>query len=237
MSRVRRLALLGIGAMALVIGCQQAPLPQPPVTPPDLLGEARAAMARGEYDTSARLLRQAVVASPDSLEAHYRLAVSASYLDLFDEAQGEFEWVVAHGASGSAEVQLARDWLRQSRSQAAESPPSPEAATTRSDRATLSGRVVWSQEGTPEPQPYLRLFMKGIKGTSVEDEFYRVQTDQQGTYTIADVVPGEYSLTNRVAGTPIWHLKVTVKAGENLKLNLTPENSVKSATTSRTPAN
>jgi len=226
MSRVRRLALLVIGAMVLVIGCQKAPLPQPPVTPPDLLGEARAAMARGDYNTSARLLRQVVAASPDNLEAHYRLAVSASHLDLFDETQGEFEWVVAHGAPDSAEVKMARDWLRQTRSRTAEGPPL-EAATTRSDRATLSGRVVLTKDGTPEPQPYLRLFMKGIKGTPVEDEFYRVQTDQQGTYSIADVVPGEYSLTNRVAGAPIWRLKVTLKAGENLQFNLTPENSVK----------
>jgi hypothetical protein len=225
MARVSRLALLAIGVMVLIIGCQEAPLPVTP--PPDLLGKAREAMARGDYDTSARLLRQAVAASPDNLEAHYRLAVSTSYLDFFDETHREFEWVVAHGVPDSAEVKSARDWLRQSRAPTAEGPPSPEPATPRPDRATLSGRVVWAKDGAPEPQRSFQLFMKGIKGTPVEDEFYRVQTDQQGAYGIADVVPGEYSLTNRVAGPPIWRLKVTLKAGENVQLDLTPENSVK----------
>ncbi|MGH9893444.1 MAG: carboxypeptidase-like regulatory domain-containing protein, partial [bacterium] len=64
-------------------------------------------------------------------------------------------------------------------------------------------------------------------GTPVEDEFYRVQTNERGMFRIPDVPPGEYSLTNRVAGPPIWRLKVTLKAGEDLQFDLTPENSVK----------
>jgi hypothetical protein len=226
-SSAGRRALLAIGVMALVVACQEAPRPQPRVVPLlDLLGQAREAMGRGDYDTSARLLRQVVAGSPDNLEAHFRLAVSASWLDLTDEAEGQFEWVVAHGAPDSAEVKAARDWLRAWRAQA-EAVPAPESAPTRPDRSTLSGRVLWAKDGSVGPQPYLRLFLKGLKGTPIEDEFHRFQTDEQGMFRIADLSPGEYSLTNRVAGPPIWRLKVTLKAGEDLQLDLTPENSVK----------
>lgn len=226
MSRAGRL-ILAIGVAALIVGCQEAPRRQPRVAPPDLLGQAREAMARGDYDTSASLLRQVVGGSPDNLEAHYRLAVSASWLDLTDEAEDQFEWVVAHGAPDSAEVKAARDWLRAWRSQMAAAPPPEPAPPTPPDRATLSGQVLWDKDGSVKPQPYLRLFVKGIKGTPIEDEFYRVQTDERGTFRIPDLAPGEYSLTNRVAGPPIWRLKVTLKAGEDLKLDLTPDNSVK----------
>lgn len=228
MSSAGRRVLLAIGVMALIVACQEAPRPQPRVAPPppDLLGQAREAMARGDYDTSARLLRQVVAGSPANLEAHYRLAVSASWLDLADEAEGQFEWVVAHGAPDSPEVKDARDWLRAWRSQTAAAAP-PESATTRPDRATLSGQVLWDKDGSVGPQPYFRLFLKGLKGTPIEDEFHRVQTDERGRFRILDLAPGEYSLTNRVAGPPIWRLKVTLKAGEDLQLDLTPENSVK----------
>lgn len=226
MSSAGRLALL-VFAVVLIVACQEAPRQQAGVAPSaDLLGQAREAIARRDYDTSAGLLRQVAAASPDNVEAHYLLAVSASWLDLTDEAEGQFEWVVAHGAPDSTEVRDAREWLRAWRSQAQAAPP-PEPASTRPDRAMLSGQVVWNKDGSAGPQAHLRLFLKGLKGTPVEDEFHRVQTDERGMFRIPDLPAGEYALTNRVAGPPIWRLKVKLKAGENLQLDLTPENSVK----------
>lgn len=227
MFTVTRLTLLAVGILTLTVACQDAPRLQPSATPPpDLLAQAREAIARRDYDTSARLLRQVVAETPDSVEAHHLLAVSASWLDLSDEAEAQFEWVVANGVADSQEVKDAREWLRAFRSKA-QAAPSSEPAPTRPDRASLSGQVLWSKDGSVRPQPHLRLFLKGIKGTSIEDEFYRVQTDERGMFRIPDVPPGEYSLTNRVAGPPIWRLKVALKAGEDLKLDLTPQNSVK----------
>jgi hypothetical protein len=219
-----RLAL-AIGVLVLMAACQETPHLGPSAAPADLLVQAREAMARRDYDTSARLLRQVVAGRPDHVEAHYRLAVSASWLDLTDEAEGQFEWVVAHGAPDSEEVKGAREWLRAWRSQAEAAPP-PEPAPTRPDRAMLSGQVRWNKDGGAGPQAHLRLFLKGIKGTPVEDEFHRVQTDERGMFRIPDLPPGEYSLTNRVAGPPVWRLKVTLKAGEDLQVDLTQGNSV-----------
>lgn len=228
MSAVGRLAVVIMSILTLALGCQETPRLQPPVgSPPDLLGRAREAMKRNDYETSAGLLRQVVGKSPDNVEAHHLLAVSASWLDLTDEAEEQFEWVVAHGDPDSQEVKDAREWLRAWRSRAHGGASSPAPAATSPDRAMLSGRVVWNKDGGTRPQPHLRLFLKGIKGTAVEDEFHRVQTDEQGRFRIPDLVPGEYSFTNRVAGPPIWRLKVALKAGEELQLDLTPENSVK----------
>lgn len=220
------LVLLALGA-ALLAGCGERPRPQPrAAAAPDLLSQAREAMTRGDYSTSVGLLRQVLAERPDHFEAHYRLAVSASWLDLTEEAEAQFEWVVAHGAPDSPEVDAARQWLRTFRARPGEAAAPPPAAP-HADRATVTGRVLWEQDGRVAPQPYLRLFFKGLPGSPVEDEFHRVQTDEHGQYRIVDVVPGEYMLTNRVAGPPIWRLRVAVKAGQTLQLDLTPENSVK----------
>lgn len=227
MRRQLRIVLALAAGLALLGGCGERPRPQPRAAPaPDLLGQARAAMSRGDYATSVQLLREVLAERPEHVEAHYRLAVSASWLDRTDEAETQFEWVVAHGPADSPEVQAAREWLRAFRARAKDA-PSPEPSKPRADRATVSGRVLWGPDGSVAPQPYFQLFFKGLPGSPVEDEFHRVRTDEEGRYRIPDVVPGEYVLTNRVAGPPIWRLKVVVKAGETLELNLTPENSVK----------
>jgi len=152
--------------------------------------------------------------------------VSASYLDLTDEAVREFEWVVSHGRADSPEARLAREWLAsRSRPAAAGATPQPAAASDPT-RATLAGTVTWEENGVSQPKPWVRLFLKGVKGSPVENEFYRFQSGQDGTYRVTGVAPGDYSLTNRVAGPPIWRLRVTLKPGENAMLDLSPANSV-----------
>lgn len=221
------LALLLLG-LALTQACQRPEIAQlPPPPRPDLVAEAAAAMAAGDYATSARLLRQALQADPERFEAHYRLGVSASHLDLIDEATREFEWVVAHGSSRSEEVELARAWLTAvKRSRAASSSDGDGAREQDPKRGAVSGTVIRETDGSLKPQAFFRLFLKGLKGTPGENEYYRVETNQEGAYWITDIVPGDYMLTDRVAGSPTWRLKVTLKAGEAVTLDLTPDNSV-----------
>ena len=40
------------------------------------------------------------------------------------------------------------------------------------------------------------------------------------------MAPGVYKLTNRVAGKPLWRLRVELKPGESASLDLSPANSV-----------
>lgn len=184
-------------------------------------------MAGGDYATSARLLRQALQADPGRFEAHYRLGVSASHLQLIEEATREFEWVVAHGSPRAEEVQMARAWLATARrSSIAADSDRDGAGEPDPKRGAVSGTVIREPDGSLRPQAFFRLFLKGLKGTPGENEYYRVETNQEGAYRITDIVPGDYMLTDRVAGSPTWRLKVTLKAGEAVTLDLTPDNSV-----------
>ena len=51
-----------------------------------------------------------------------------------------------------------------------------------------------------------------------------LRTDQQGNFRFTDVVPGDYMLTNVIAGPPTWRLRVTLAKGERLTLDLLPSN-------------
>ncbi|HXG04526.1 MAG TPA: carboxypeptidase regulatory-like domain-containing protein [Candidatus Binatia bacterium] len=229
--RALRAPAAALASAALLLtggGCGQGPAaPVQAAAPRDLMAEAVEAMARRDYATAASALRRVIERSPDHFEAHYRLGVSASHLDLADEATREFEWVVAHGGANSPEVRLARDWLAARRRPAPDETLPPPTSTPDPTRATLSGRVVWEDNGIQQPRPWVRLFLQGVKGTPVEDEFFRVQTDQNGAYEITGIPPGEYRLTDRGSGTTTWRLKVTLKPGQNVVLDLSPANSVR----------
>jgi hypothetical protein len=218
-------------ALVAVAGCRQDLAQRgQPAPSRDLMADAIEAMRRPDYQAAVTLLRQVVSAVPAHAEAHYRLAVSASHLDFTDEAAREFEWVVAHGAPGSAEVSVARQWLA-ARSRPAQAPsdarPQPNGAETpEPQRAALSGRVQWGDRGALEPKPFFRLFLKGAPGSPVEDEFHRFQTEPDGSYRLGGLVPGEYRLTDRVSGSPLWRLRVTLRPGSRTTLDLTPANSL-----------
>lgn len=220
--------LATLGPAMTVAGCGQSTPPPPKTTSivPDSLARARRAMDRHEYSVAIGLLREASVRSPADLEAHYRLGVSASHLDRPDEAGKEFEWVVAHGRPGAPEVRLARDWLARQPTRVRPGPPPPSAgvgaepSSPNPQMATLTGRAV----GPDGVRSRLQLFLKGVPGTAVKDEYHILRTDQQGTFRFADVVPGDYMLTNAVAGRPAWRLRVSLAKGEQLVLDLSPAN-------------
>jgi tetratricopeptide (TPR) repeat protein len=224
---------LVITLAALLVGCQGPP-PEPKVTPADPLAPAREAMDRGDYTQAAMLLRQALASNPNNFEAHYRLGVSASYLNLKDDAIREFQWVVAQGAPDLPEVQTARDWLiragvlakRLPLPAAAPSPGENRPAQT-PNLASMSGKVTGEEGGSLRPMVRLQLFLKGVPTSPIKSKFHVLRTDQEGAYRFTNVVPGEYMLTNRIAGQPIWRLKVTLEPGQNLVLDLTPANSMK----------
>jgi hypothetical protein len=215
-----------LSAALLAGGCGQSPQQahKVVVAEADPLDRAREAMNRGDYGTAVRLLREALTLRPTDLETHYRLAVSASHLEQSDEASREFEWIMAHGEPGAAEVQIARDWLA-SRTPGGAPPLSvsstggPEQAP-KPEMASLTGRAV----GPEGLKPRLQLFLKGLPGTSVTDQYHVLRTDQQGNFHFTDVVPGDYMLSNVIAGPPAWRLRVSLAKGERLVLNLSPAN-------------
>lgn len=181
-------------------------------------------MDRRDYGVAVRLLREALVRQSADVEAHYRLGVSTSHLDQLEEAGREFEWVVAHGVPAAPEVQLAREWLA-ARTTAATAAPSVSPAQNdgpaqRPELASLSGRAV----GPDQPLPRLQLFLKGLPDGAVKNEYHLLRTDQQGSFHFSNVVPGDYMLTNAIAGSARWRLKVTLAQGQRLVLDLSASN-------------
>ena len=179
-------------------------------------------MDRGEYERAAGLLRGVVAARPDSLEAHFRLGVSASYLDLFDETTREFEWVVAHAPADSPEARVAREWLRPAAPPAA---PAAPPAEPNPDRASLVG-VAMGGEGVARPLARHKISLKGMKAPVLETG-YDVRTDFEGRFRFDDVPPGEYMLTDSLSGQTRWRLRLTLTRGERATLDLTPDNSTR----------
>jgi hypothetical protein len=231
---IRRRLVIGpalvaaLSGVLITTGCRQSPPPPPKteVVDPGPLTRAREAMDRREYGAAAGLLREAVARRPADLEVHYRLAVTASHLDRPDEASREFEWVVTHGAPGAPEVRIARDWLA---SRTPPSPPAPIASPTRDEAnapqpqmSSLAGRAFGS-EGT---KARLQLFLKGVPGTPAKDEYHVLRTDQHGNFRFTNVLPGDYMLTNAIAGPPAWRLRVSLAMGQRLVLDLSPANHI-----------
>jgi tetratricopeptide (TPR) repeat protein len=223
---VKRRAFAGLAAMALLLGACQSP-PAPPPKAADAATLAAQALERGEYEKAAGLYRRALQSQPESLPLHYGLAVAASFLNLKEEAIREFKWVLEHGASGTVEVEAARRWLisvgalpRPAVTAARESDQKPGAAV-------LEGRAVFAEAGKEaKPMKRLQLFLVGQPNSPTKEERYNLRTDEQGHFKFSNVMAGPYKLTNRVAGQPIWRLRVELKASQDTFLELNPANSV-----------
>ncbi len=222
----RRAVWMGVAALALLACRGPSTAPPRAVADPGLV--AAAALERGDYAQAVALYRQAVRQQPDRLPLHYGLAVAASHLNLKDEAVREFSWVLEWGPAGSTEVERARRWLT---SAGVLQRPVAVVATALDDQApgnaSMEGRAVFA-EGNQPPQPVSRmqLFLVGQPDSPTQRERYNLRTDEDGRFKFPSVVPGPYKLTNRVAGQPIWRLRVELKPGETTLLELTPANSV-----------
>ena len=228
--RAARRVAWALGLSTLLVGCQQPAPSAPAVTPAvDYMPPARAAMARSDYTAALPLLQKAVAANANNLEARYRLGVTASYLDLLDEAKAAFQWVVAHGAPSSSEVQVARDWLaRASGAEVRATTPAKAEEELRPDRANISGKVLGEAEGgSVKPLVRQQILLRGAPNTPVKDEWHLLRTEPDGGYRFSNVPPGDYMITDRVAGPPVWRLKVTLKAGDKAVLDLNPQNTAK----------
>ena len=203
------------------------PAPQPKARATDA-ASAFEALQAGDYQRAALLYRRAVTAEPASVALHYGLAVALSYLQLKDETAREFRWVLEKAPPASEEARVARNWLVNAGVLARPSslPPAVAAEQPRDGEASLEGHAVFAEDGkAPRPMQRLQLFLMGQKGTATNDERHVLRTNEDGGFRFPKVLAGSYKLTNRVAGQPIWRLRVELKPGENKQIELTPANS------------
>ena len=201
----------------------------------DLVAAARGAVASRDWLAAAPLFRQAITKTPDDVALHYDLAICASYLDLRDEAAREFQWVLAHAATGSEEVQVARRWLADAGGVAASPATSDHAAPTpdpndpRTGDGSVRGTVRWAEPGQKADQPLNRklLHLVGLKNTATHGLRYNVRSDENGRYEFTNIVAGPYKLTDAIAGEPMWRLKITVPQAQETAVDLDTQNSAK----------
>jgi hypothetical protein len=222
-----RPASLALGLFLAACNAGQ-PAPQPKAQATGATNAFEALQA-GDYQRAAELYRHALAAEPGSVVLHYGLAVAASYLQLKDETAREFRWVLEQAPPASEEAGVARNWLVNAGllSRPSALSPTPTVAEQLGEHeASIEGHAVFGEDGkAPEPMRRLQLFLVGQKGSPTNDEYHRVRTDEDGRYRFPKVLAGSYRLTNRIAGQPIWRLRVEVKPGESKQLDLTPANS------------
>ncbi len=220
----RPLALAAVAFALALAGCQRAPAPPAAPAPAvDHVAEARKALAAQGWSLAAGHLRAALAKDPESLFLHYNLAICATWLDLREEATREFEWVVAHASRDSEEAKTARGWLAENRDRRptpTRAEPAPAAVDPKVGDSGLHGVIMWT-DGT---QSRLQLFLVGRRNTSTKDLSYVLRSDREGRYELKRIPAGQYKLTDAIAGRPKWRLRVALEPGQDLSLDLTPQN-------------
>ena len=212
-------------ALLALAGCGRSTPAAPTAAPADVdvTALARAAFQRGDWAAAAPLLRQALGKEPGSLELHYYLAITDTYLDLSDAAEQEFKWVLANARAGSEEAETARRWLAE-RGGVRNARDAAAVDNSATGTSGLSGQVNWPDG--PVQTARLQLFLKGIPGTPTAASQYVRRADDQGRFEFSKIPPGSYKLTNRIAGRPVWRLRVQIPPDETVKLDLGPQNSL-----------
>jgi tetratricopeptide (TPR) repeat protein len=218
-----------IGLLALLAGCQAPSRPVQSSAPEEGAATAARALAGGRYTDALELYRQALAEAPGKVSLHYGVGVTSSYLDRRDDAVREFRWVVQYGPQTAPEVAAARQWLIRAGALPTTSLHTPAPSRSGEERqagnASLEGRVIFAEAGqAPKPMARLQLFL--VPEGSTEKERYHLRTDEEGNFKFPDVVPGSYKLIDRVAGSPLWRLRVELKPSETKALGLTPSNSL-----------
>lgn len=223
-----------VPAVALVLAACGSPAPAPKAEY-DVVAEALKAFDKGDWVQAARLLREAIVKQPLELRLHYSLAVAATHLELRDEAIREFRWVLAN-AAGTPEAQAARNWLLAAGALSADGDATATAGSNASSATVndpergnsfVRGQVSWSGGEPPIKLTRLQLFLKGLRDSPTKDVHLVLRTDEEGRFEFKNVPGGAYKLTNRIAGEPVWRVRVDVKAGETTSVDLTSQNSLR----------
>jgi hypothetical protein len=218
----------GVALLVLaLVGCG-SPASPPPTAEYDVVAEALKAFERSDWVQAAPLLREAILKQPTSLRLHYSLAVAATHLDLRGEVIQEFQWVLAN-APGTPEAAAAREWLLAAgvlREQETVAAPPPAVDKEIGDSG-LSGRVVWTGGEPPVKTGRMQLFLKGVPGTPTKDFQYVLRTEEDGAFQFKNIAAGSYKLTNRIAGEPVWRLRVEIPPAGDVALDLGPQNSLR----------
>jgi hypothetical protein len=212
--RVVKMRVVLIGAVLLLtLGCQQSPGPGVSQGAPAagsltlrLKQEGDAALAKGDYQTAALTLQQAVNQEPADMSLRYALGTALSYLNRREDTAQEFTRVVERGVPGSQEVQMARRWLvsagypvetaeRAVAAAAAESAVVPGSYTPKN---RVKGKMEWP--GVTPPETMIPVHVTLVGEESGDREFNKTRRFRLGrVYEFWDVPAANTSWSPRPA--------------------------------------
>ena len=212
-------------------GCDSKPPKVAPVAAPTTaVGSAREDAAllasRGDWVAAEKKHREALQAEPDDVVLHFGLASVLSQLDRRDEAAAEFRWVVQNGRPGRPEVDTARRWLAEAGDSKAAATAAATTAVEPDKLGTVAGKLIW-----PDIPPKMDFHIR-IVVTRDDDQNVRksAKTKLNGTFSVADLPEGAYKVTGLAGPTRIWSdIPITVTAGRQTTIDLSPANAVVSA--------
>lgn len=222
----RSLAVVALGLALVLAGCQRSPEAPPASEAPgavDHVAEAKKALAIADWAAAAPHLRAALQQDPASLFLHYNLAICATWLDQRDEAVREFQWVLDHAPSDSEEASTARKWLAKTgkSTETASAPPAADNPYVGDSR--IHGIVTWG--GPPVPQNRTQVMLIGLPDSPTKEVRRVVRSDKDGAYEFTKVPAGPYKVEVLLQMKPRWRLKATVDPGQDVVLDLSPDNS------------
>jgi hypothetical protein len=224
------LALVVVGAGALLAGCDSKPPKVATIAASvpagNLREDAARLAARGDFAGAERTYRAALSAQPDDVELHFGLGSVLSQLDRREAAAEEFRWVVQHGRPGRPEVDSARRWLAES----GEAAPGSATAAAEPEPTSLggvSGQLTWP--GLPADKQFAVRVVVARKGDGAALQ-KSARTKLNGTFSIAGLPEGAYTLTGLAGPVRIWSdLPITVTPGRETTVDLSPANAIVSA--------
>ena len=201
--------------------------PRPGPAPLRLAQQAAALSAQGDYEGAWGLYYQGLQAEPEDVSLWYGLGVTLSRLNQRKETEQAFRYVVGHGRPDSEEVKFARRWLASAGVQV-EPVRFPIAAEprgdTRGDKASVTGKTMWSAREGDGPPVRVQLLLAGLNG-SAEGKRFNARTALGQSYRFERLPAGSYRLIGAAAGQRLWDLTFSVEDGREVVLDLGKDNS------------
>jgi tetratricopeptide (TPR) repeat protein len=231
--------VLGLAAVGLAFGCQQAPAPRQPAEAPHLApsamarGEADQLMERGEHAKAAEKYQEAVALEPDDMALRFALGSAYSHLGRRAEAAEQFQWTVKRGDPTADYYRNARQWLASAGllpegRVASDSTETPKSQAQPPNKGKVGGSLEWPGVNARERLIKVRMTLTGDDPANRSVNLSRPFRLGE-RYEFSNLEPGKYRLVaTSEDGAPameLWNQQVTIEAGQATQLSLGPANS------------
>jgi tetratricopeptide (TPR) repeat protein len=205
---------------------ERHPKPVAPASSATLAEQAGKVAGVGDYEGAWRLYQQALLAAPEDVSLWYALGVTLSHLNLRQETEEAFQFVVNQGSPDSQEMKFARQWLVSAGVLAlpVTFAPSESEGEATEGTAAVKGKVTWGELDANRSPVNARILLHGLSGAAKDRRFTARATLGQ-VYRFERVPAGSYRLVGSAEGQRLWDLTLDVEDGKEIALDLARDNS------------